>query len=228
MKTKLLLALLLCSLSVPCLLNAQIRFNVNVGAQPIWGPVGYDKVDNYYLPEIESYYNVNSKQYTYMNNGQWVTTPNLPSRYSNYDLYRGYKVVINEPKPYLHFNDHRVKYISYGNKHDQQVIRDSKEEKYYENENHPMHKKWKNKAGGYGNNGNGNNNGKGYGNGKGNNSENGKGKGYGKGKKSENEDEDDDDENGKGYGKGKNSENEKVKEKEKENRKGNGKGKKEN
>lgn len=187
MKTKLLFALLLCSFSAPLLLNAQIRINVN--AQPIWGPVGYDRVDNYYLPEIESYYNVNSRQYTYMNNGQWVTSSSLPSRNSNYDLYRGYKVVINEPKPYLHFNDHRVKYISYRDKHDQEPIRDSKDEKYYVIKNHPKHNDWKNKGGGYGNNGNGNNNGKGFGNGKGNNSDNdngngnGNGKGKGKGKK---------------------------------------------
>ncbi len=182
MKSKFLFALLLCSFSALSILNAQISLNFNVGAQPIWGPVGYDKVDNYYLPEIESYYNVGSRKYTYMNNGQWVTSSNLPPRYINYDLYRGYKVVINEPKPYLQFKDHRVKYMSYSNKHDQLVIRDSKEEKYYENKNHPMHKVWKNKGGGYGNNGNGNNNGKGVGNGKGNNSDNGNGNGKGNSK----------------------------------------------
>ena len=189
MKTNLLIALLLCSFSAPNFLNAQIRFNVNVGAQPIWGPVGYDHVENYYLPEIESYYNVSSRKYTYMDNGKWVTTYNLPAKNINYDLYRGYKVVINEPKPYLRFNEDRVKYISYRNKHDQELIRDSKEERYYENENHPKHKEWKNKHDGFGNNGNGNNNGKGYGNGKGNSS--GKGKGKGKDKR-EKDDKDDD------------------------------------
>jgi len=176
MKTKLLFAFMLCSFSSPCLLNAQIRLSVNIGSQPIWGPVGYDRVENYYMPEIESYYNVPSRKYTYMNNGRWVTSYNLPTRYVNYDLYRGYKVVINKPNPYLHFKDDRLKYISYSNKHDQQVIRDSREEKYYVNKNHPKHKEWKNKGGKYGNNGNGNNNGKGNGNGKGNNSGKGKGK----------------------------------------------------
>ncbi len=151
MKTKLLFALLLCSFSAPCILNAQIRFNVNIGSQPIWGPVGYDRVDNYYLPEIESYYNVGSRKYMYINNGKWVTSSNLPSRYINYDLFRGYKVVINEPNPYLHFNDDRVKYISYRNKHDQEIIRDSREDKYYEIKNHPKHKEWKNKGDGDGN-----------------------------------------------------------------------------
>jgi len=176
MKTKLLFALLLLSFSAPRVLEAQLRGTINIGSQPIWGPVGYDRVENYYLPGIESYYNVGSRKYMYMNNGKWVTSYNLPARNINYDLYRGYKVVINEPNPYLRFNDDRVKYISYANKRDQQVIRDSREVKYYVNKNHPKHKEWKNKGNGYGNNGNGNNNGKGYGNGKGNNSGKGKAK----------------------------------------------------
>jgi len=150
MKKKLLFALLLCIFSAPNFLNAQLNVSFNIGSQPVWGPVGYNYVENYYLPEIESYYNVRSRNYMYMSNGRWITSYNLPTRYVNYDLYRGYKVVINETNPYKHFNNHRVKYISYRNKHNQQPIRDSKEMKYYENKNHPNHKEWKNKDNGNG------------------------------------------------------------------------------
>ncbi len=146
MKIKLLFAILLYLTCAPCFLNAQIQASANIGSQPIWGPVGYSYVENYYMPEIESYYNVPSSKYMFMINGKWVTSSTLPSRYSKYDLYHGYKVVINEPNPYLHFNKHRVKYISYWNKRNQQPIRDSKEVKYFVNVSHPMHSALKTKS----------------------------------------------------------------------------------
>jgi len=143
MKTKILIAIILASFIQPCFLNAQSNVSTNIGSQPIWGPVGYDHVENYYMPEIESYYNVTSKKYMYMINGKWITSTTLPSRYIKYDLYHGYKAVINGPNPYLHFNKHRVKYISYWNKRNQVPIRDSKETKYYINKDHPNNNEWK-------------------------------------------------------------------------------------
>ena len=123
--------------------KAQIRFSFNIGLQPIWGPVGYDRVENYYLPEIDAYYNIESRQYTYIVNGRWVSTMSLPWQYRNYDLYNGYKVVMNESRPYLHYRTDRVKYAPYKNRHDQQPIRDSKDQKYFENKNHPQHNEWR-------------------------------------------------------------------------------------
>ncbi|WP_153799572.1 hypothetical protein [Foetidibacter luteolus] len=111
--------------------KAQVNVNINIGAQPVWGPVGYDHVDYYYLPDIDVYYNVPQKQYVYFDNGRWMFASALPYRYRNYDIYRGYKVVINEPRPYLHNNVYRVKYKNYKNNFGRQVIiRDSKEVKY--------------------------------------------------------------------------------------------------
>ena len=127
----------------PYFLNAQIQASVNIGSQPIWGPIGYNYVENYYIPEIESYYNVPSRKFMCMINGNWITSSTLPSRYVKYDLFHGYKAVINEPNPYLHFNKHRVKYISFWNKRNQQPIRDSKEVKYFVNASHPLHSEWK-------------------------------------------------------------------------------------
>ncbi len=124
-------------------ISAQIRFSFNIGLQPLWGPIGYDHVENYYLPEIDAYYNVDSRMYTYISYGRWVNTRSLPWRYRNYDLYSGYKVVMNDSRPFLHYDRDRVKHASYRGRHDQEPIRDSREQKYFENKNHPQHNEWK-------------------------------------------------------------------------------------
>jgi len=123
-------------LSMPA--KAQLNVNVNIGSQPLWGPTGYDHVDYYYLPDVESYYYVPKRQFVYLNGNDWVFANSLPTRYSNYDLYNGYKVVINSPKPYLNFKNDRVKYEQYrGNSHKQVIIRDSRDSKYYVVKGHP-------------------------------------------------------------------------------------------
>ncbi len=143
MKMKFLMAFLILSLIAIDKPKAQFSLSFNIGTQPIWGPVGYDHVENYYLPDIEAYYNVPQKRYTYMQYGRWTTSYSLPPRYRNYNLYTGYKVVVNEPRPYLHDNDYKAKYASFKGRHDQQPIRDSREQKYFENKNHPQHNQWK-------------------------------------------------------------------------------------
>jgi hypothetical protein len=134
--------LLICSIAVNTS-HAQVRLSFNIGSQPIWGPVGYKYVDNYYLPEIETYYNVATQQYTYYDKGSWVSTSYLPPEFRNYDLYKGYKVVINQNNPYLRHNIYRDRYVKYRNLHNQKFIRDSREGKYFENKEHPRHKEWK-------------------------------------------------------------------------------------
>lgn len=117
--------------------NAQIKLNVNLnlGSQPAWGPTGYDRVDYYYLPEIETYYYVPRHQFVYQQGNNWVFASALPSRYRGYDLYNGYKVVVNEPRPYLHHDNYRVKYAKYkgGKGPHQEMIRDSHDERYKNN-----------------------------------------------------------------------------------------------
>ena len=95
--------------------KAQVSVNVNIGAQPAWGPAGYDHVDYYYLPEVETYYYVPSRTFIYRNGKRWVKTKHLPARYRSYDLHRGRKVVINAPRPYLRHNNYRSQfgYASY-------------------------------------------------------------------------------------------------------------------
>ena len=111
--------------------NAQVsvNVNVNVAAQPNWGPYGYDNVNYYYLPDIETYYYVPKHQFIYLNGGNWVFAASLPPRYNSYDLYRGYKVVINEPHPYMHHENYRVRYAHYREYYDHQpVLRDHRDD----------------------------------------------------------------------------------------------------
>lgn len=93
--------------------GAQISVSVNVGSQPMWGPVGYTEVRYYYLPAVEAYYDVESSMFIYYSRGVWVHRTYLPGRYRNYDLYNGYKVVMTDYRgnaPYVHFSDHKKKY----------------------------------------------------------------------------------------------------------------------
>ncbi len=114
--------------------EAQVRVgvNINIGDQPPWRPAGYDYVDYYYLPDIECYYYVPRHQFIYLSNGRWVFSASLPYYYRNYDLYGGYKVVVNRPNAYYYFEQDRVRYAKW------------KQPKYYKPEHHDngWHKGW--------------------------------------------------------------------------------------
>lgn len=122
---------------------SQITFRVNISSQPIWGPVGYDHVEYYYLPEIEAYYYVPRHKFIYFENGRWLTRSRLPFRYNNYDFYNARKIVVNEPRPYLRHREYRERYVQNQERSNQGIIRDSRESKYFVNKNHPEHSKWK-------------------------------------------------------------------------------------
>lgn len=110
--------------------QAQISLNVNIGSQPAWGPVGYDYVENYYLPDIDTYYDVPNHQYVYFSDNTWVRSRTLPARYASYNINRGYKVVVNEPQPWTRANVIRTKYVGFKGRHDQVIIRNSNDVKY--------------------------------------------------------------------------------------------------
>jgi hypothetical protein len=122
--------------------QAQVKLEINIGSQPVWGPTGYDHAEYYYFPDIDAYYCVPKHQYVYMQGSRWVFSASLPSRYHDFDLYHSYKVVENEPRPYLHHDADKVKYGKFRGHKDQAVIRDSHEEKYFQVKDHPEHNKW--------------------------------------------------------------------------------------
>ena len=142
-------------------MQAQVSINVNLGAQPLWGPVGYSAVNYYYIPDIQAYYDVRATQFIYLNGGNWIRSRSLPQQYRNYDLYRGYKVVLNDyrgTKPYSQYNYHKQKYYKgYGKPQKSIGYRSGNQgnngnHKYQGNDGNKGHD---NKGGGKGNNGHG-------------------------------------------------------------------------
>lgn len=127
--------------------NAQVKLNVNIniGDQPEWGPVNYDYAEYYYMPDIETYYYVPRRQFVYFSGNRWIFSSTLPTRYANYNLYSGYKVVFNTPHAYKHFNSHKVKYVKYKNYNNKQLIIKNN----HDNGNH--YGEYKNKSKGKGN-----------------------------------------------------------------------------
>ena len=143
-------------------INAQVSVNVNLGLQPSWGPVGYSSVDYYYIPDVQSYYDVRATQFIYLNNGVWIRSSRLPYQYRSYDLNRGYKVVLNNyhgSRPYDNFKSHKVKYYKGYKGKPQQSLGNR-------NNGNGNHKSYKSNGNskGHGNNGNKGkgNNGKGH------------------------------------------------------------------
>lgn len=116
--------------------TAQINVGINIGTQPNWGPTGYDHVDYYYLPDIDAYYNVPQRQFIYLQGNNWIFSAGLPPRYRNYDLYHCYKVVINEPRPYMHHERYYAQYAPYRGRRDQPFIRDHHDNRYNGNKHH--------------------------------------------------------------------------------------------
>ena len=93
--------------------RAQVAVNVNIGSPPQWGPVGYTEVRYYYLPDVEAYYDIHTSMFIYFGGGAWIHRAYLPTRYSSYDLYNGYKVVMVDyhgNSPYNNHNKYKTKY----------------------------------------------------------------------------------------------------------------------
>lgn len=90
--------------------RAQLNVSINIGSQPQWGPRGYNYVDYYYLPEVQSYYHVPTRKFIYLDRNKWVHRKSLPKMYRNYDLYQGRKIVINQPRPYLQHQQYQANY----------------------------------------------------------------------------------------------------------------------
>lgn len=97
--------------------KAQVSVNVNIGKPPVWGPTVTTE-EYYYLPDIESYYDINQSQFIYLNNGVWIRSRSLPRRYRSYNLNTGHVVVLNDyhgHNPYTLHKNHKVKYYKNDN-----------------------------------------------------------------------------------------------------------------
>lgn len=78
---------------------------------PDWGVAGSNDARYYYIPDIETYYDIKGQNFVYMKDGTWAKTTELPSTYKDYDLYSGYKVVLTDDKePYAEYDNMKVKF----------------------------------------------------------------------------------------------------------------------
>lgn len=71
---------------------------------PQWAPPYYSGARYYYLPDMELYYDLSTREYIYLIDGRWHFSPYLPSMYSNYDMDNCFSIVmdVNVYKPWLH------------------------------------------------------------------------------------------------------------------------------
>jgi hypothetical protein len=112
-------------------LGAQAVVSINMTAPPKWGPAEFTIGRFYYLPAVQAYYDLDYSQFIYASHGVWVTKKRLPSRYKSFDLYKGYKIVLNDylgDAPYIHFNEHKRLYNKnyYGSPQQTNGVRPSK------------------------------------------------------------------------------------------------------
>ncbi|MGL2963410.1 hypothetical protein ACSVH2_06275 [Flavobacterium sp. RSB2_4_14] len=94
-------------------IKAQVTASFNFGTPPVWAPQNAEPAKFYYLPEIETYYDVPSRRYIYVRNGSWFRSATLPAQYRNYNLAKGQTVYITNYRgnyPYYYFKQHKVKY----------------------------------------------------------------------------------------------------------------------
>lgn len=97
--------------------KAQVGLQVNIGTQPTWVPSGYQNVNYYYLPEVQSYYYVPKRQFVYLKGNHWTRSKYLPARYRRYDLNRGRKIIVYGDRPYQNYNKHYATYANHATYH---------------------------------------------------------------------------------------------------------------
>jgi hypothetical protein len=71
---------------------------------PAWAPPYYEGARYYYLPDIESYYDLSTNEFIYLRNGLWVYSPDIPSVYADFDWADCFAIVLNVNvfRPWMH------------------------------------------------------------------------------------------------------------------------------
>jgi hypothetical protein len=93
--------------------NAQAVTHIKAVSKPDWGSSSSSDFRYYYLPDIDMYYDNETSEFIYDHKGKWMREKSLPSRCKGYNLYDGYKVIINDysgNSPYKYHQKHLDKY----------------------------------------------------------------------------------------------------------------------
>lgn len=66
---------------------------------PPWAPAHgkHKQINYYYLPAIETYYDISSAQFVYYDGGTWIQVNALPRQYAGFNLYSATKVELEQP-----------------------------------------------------------------------------------------------------------------------------------
>ena len=86
-------------------------------APPTWAQ-NYDNdnpVNYYYLPDIETYYDLRNNEFVYLDDGNWRFSASLPSVYASFDLNNCFVVKLNNTvhEPWMHFHNYVAHYPRY-------------------------------------------------------------------------------------------------------------------
>jgi len=114
--TRIVAALLFVLFFNACDLYTYVTPSVQVSYDnPSWAPPYSPGVRYYYLPDIETYYDLTNQQFVYLDNGQWTYSQSLPSIYAGFDLNDCFTVAIdfNTYQPWLHYQYYVSHYPRY-------------------------------------------------------------------------------------------------------------------
>ncbi len=82
---------------------------------PSWGPSYYQGSRYYYFPDIQTYYDLSTRQFIVLNMGSWYYVSSIIPYYPSFDLYRSYIVVLNVNvyQPWMHHHHYITNYPAY-------------------------------------------------------------------------------------------------------------------
>jgi hypothetical protein len=82
---------------------------------PQWAPPFYEGVRYYYLPDIETYYDIESQEFIYLYDGQWCFSRECPSVNAGFDLSNCFTIALdmNVYQPWMHHHYYVSHYPRY-------------------------------------------------------------------------------------------------------------------
>jgi hypothetical protein len=71
---------------------------------PPWGPPVYPGIRYYYLPDIECYYDIYTREFIFLDHARWFYSPTFPAMYPGFDLNNCFVVIVNTNiyQPWMH------------------------------------------------------------------------------------------------------------------------------
>jgi len=82
---------------------------------PVWAPDYYAGTRYYYFPDIETYYDLATRNFVYLYNGRWLFARALPSFYSGFNLRNAFVVIVDRSiyDPWMHHQYYNSNYPRY-------------------------------------------------------------------------------------------------------------------